>query len=317
MTIARKGTSIGMTFGLLAFAAGCGSSSGGGTTSVAGAGGAAGGGASGASAGTGGAGAATGCSIAASTAATTNTSPTGCAVLARDTTACQAARVAQGLSGVWLAFSCRTTLTVTTSGGAQLVRIESDGRPDHLSNYFPTTDACHEDYTGKIQNPNLIAAQKIAVDVPLVPDTTSKPMMGAIVGVALDGVPIFANFAAPGDDIFQEAMTFDRCGGHPQKDGVYHYHSEPYALSYDDASPIGVLRDGYPIYGRKDLDGSTPTLDAFGGHTSATPDSAGTAIYHYHLNEQTSTSTKTAGQKQWFLTTGHYRGTPAACATCN
>ncbi len=77
------------------------------------------------------------------------------------------------------------------------------------------------------------------------------------------------------------------------------------------------MRDGYPIYGRKDSDGSLPTLDGAGGHTSVTPDSPSTAVYHYHVNEQTSTTAGTAGQKQWFLTTGTYHGTPAACAACN
>ena len=52
---------------------------------------------------------------------------------------------------------------------------------------------------------------------------------------------------------------------------------------------IGVLLDGYPVYGRRDPDQSLPTLDAFGGHTGFTVDSPSTAVYHHHLNEQTST----------------------------
>src|SRR4051812_39198947 len=56
-------------------------------------------------------------------------------------------------------------------------------------------------------------------------------------------------------------------GGHPQGTGIYHYHSEPYALSYDDGNFIGVMRDGYAIYGRKDADGTYPTVDMYGGHT--------------------------------------------------
>src|SRR2546425_7606510 len=51
---------------------------------------------------------------------------------------------------------------------------------------------------------------------------------------SLNGVPIFGNFAAPGDDIYVEAKSFDRCGGHPQMSGEYHNHGEPYSLSYDD-----------------------------------------------------------------------------------
>ncbi len=142
-------------------------------------------------------------------------------------------------------------------------------------------------------------------------------MMGAVVGLAVNGVPIFSNFAAPGDDIYVEAKSFDRCGGHPQMTGAYHYHGEPYAISYDDDHLIGVMRDGYPVYGRKDPGGAAPTLDAAGGHTGLTPDSPSTPVYHYHLNQQTSTTAGTAGQMQWFLTTGTYHGAPAGCGSCN
>jgi hypothetical protein len=72
---------------------------------------------------------------------------------------------------------------------------------------------------------------------------------------------------------------------------------------------IGVLRDGYFVYGRRDADGSLPALDANGGHLAIPPDGT-SAGYHYHLNEQTSNTPGTGGQKQWFLTTGTYQGTP-------
>jgi hypothetical protein len=149
---------------------------------------------------------------------------------------------------------------------------------------------------------------------PATPNASGSKMRGAIVGVALNGVPIFGNFAAPGDDIYQEILTFDRCAGHPQQTGVYHYHSEPLSLTYDDANLVGVLLDGYPVYGRHDADGSLPTLDANGGHTGTTAESPSTPVYHYHVNEQTSTGPRTGGEKQWFLTTGTYHGAPGTCA---
>src|SRR5690606_8027226 len=102
---------------------------------------------------------------------------------------------------------------------------------------------------------------------------------------------------------------------HPQNTGVYHYHSEPTSLTYDDARLVGFMRDGYAIYGRRDEDGSLPTLDQFGGHTGPTADSD-VDVYHYHVNEQTSANPGTAGVKQWFLTTGMYRGVPGACTGC-
>jgi hypothetical protein len=254
-----------------------------------------------------------GCDLTAATSPSGRTSPSGCELLDRDTSACDAARTSAGLSGVWRKFSCRVTLSMA-SGSVTAV---SDGQPDFKSNYFAAANACHEAYADGIQNPNTIAAKTYTVAFPLAPNTQPRTMqMVAVVGLAINGVPIYGNFAAPGDDIFTEAKTFDRCGGHPQMAGLYHDHSEPYSISYDDDHLIGVMRDGYPIYGRKDADGAYPTdLDSFGGHTGVTPDST-TATYHYHLNEQTSTGANTAGQKQWFLTTGMFRGSPGTCTGC-
>jgi hypothetical protein len=233
-----------------------------------------------------------------------NTSPTatvtnGCTLITRDTSACMAARTAQGLSGEWLEFSCRVTLTVMSDR----VQVTADSQPDYPSNYFAASDVCYEAYTTQFPDPNLIKAQALALAIPLAPTTTGATMGLGAVGVAIDGVAIFDNQAAPGDDIFTEAGSFDRCGGHPAPGGEYHFHGEPYSISSDDDHLIGVLRDGYFVYGRRDSDGSLPTLDAHGGHV-------GPSGYHYHLNQQTSTSSGTAGQMQWFVTTGTYEGTP-------
>ncbi len=245
------------------------------------------------------------CPLAANTKATSVVT-NGCARLERDASACAAARTAQGLSGAWLKFSCRVTLT--KQGTA--VQAVSDSQPDYPSNYFATTNACYSAYTPSFPNPNQIAAQTLTIKAPVTPNTTATQMGLGAVGVAVNGVAIFDNQAAPGDDIFKEAGSFDRCGGHPQQQGQYHYHGEPYAISYDDSNLIGVLRDGYFVYGRRDADSSLPTLDANGGHTGTTPDST-TPVYHYHLDEQTSGASGTAGQKQWFLTKGTYEGSPS------
>jgi hypothetical protein len=256
------------------------------------------------------------CPLAEHTSASGVTSASGCELLERDATTCAASREAAGLSGFWLAFSCRVSLTPTTAGGIEVVRTEADGQPDYPSFYFAANDPCYEAYPEGHANPNRITPVTRAIDIPRVPLEGAQPMGGGIVGVALNGVPIFGDFAAPGDDIFLEVGTFDRCGAHPTEQGTYHYHGEPLAISSDDARLIGVLRDGYPVYGRRDADGSLPALDAHGGHTGPTADSPEAPVYHYHLNEQVSTAPLTAGEHQWFLTTGTYHGRPAACAAC-
>ncbi|MEP7127047.1 MAG: YHYH protein [Byssovorax sp.] len=257
-----------------------------------------------------GGGSASACALADSTSPTATVSPSGCHVLNRDTSACEAARKAAGLSGYWLKLSCRVELSVASD----VVTAKSDSRPDYPSYYFPKGDACYQDYAKGIHNPFDLLAESLVVKFSLTPDMAPKTMMGIpVVGMAVNGVPFFANFAGGpngADAIYTEAKTFDACGAHPQEQGEYHYHAEPTAITYDDANFVGVLRDGYPLYGRKDTDGSYPTLDTYGGHTGITADSAGAAVYHYHVNEQTSTGSTTAGQKQWFVTTGTFRGTP-------
>ena len=76
---------------------------------------------------------------------------------------------------------------------------------------------------------------------------------------------------------------------------------------------IGVLRDGFPIYGRVDYaTGTTATgLDAAGGKTGTTVDSPSTGVYHYHANAQTN-GTYTI----YFLTNGYYHGTAGTCTGC-
>jgi len=251
------------------------------------------------------------CTLMASTTPTSVVSSSGCVLLDRDTSACEADRKNQGLSGFWLELSCRVTLM--TSAGK--VSAKADGQPDYLSNYFPPDNVCHEVYTGGKQNPNDLLPKTYDIAFPTTADTSPTIMMLGIVGLAVNGVPIFGDFAAPGDDIFAEAATFDRCAAHPTAGGMYHYHSEPLAISQDDDRFIGVMRDGYPIYGRKDIDGSYPTLDATGGHTGVTKHSPTTPTYHYHVNLQTNAQNTT--QSQWFITAGTYHGSPADCPDCN
>ena len=119
--------------------------------------------------------------------------------------------------------------------------------------------------------------------------------------------------AAPGDDIFDEEATFDKCDGHPDPSSTYHYHTEPSTISNADDNFIGVMRDGFPIYGRNDHStGTTVTgLDSAGGKTGTTVDSPSTAVYHYHVNLQ-SNGTKSA----YFISAGYYKGTPGSCTGC-
>ena len=255
----------------------------------------------------------TSCSLTANTTATTTTNSYGCPLLTRDVSSCLASRTAQGLSGFWLKFSCNVTLTKSGSN----VIVSTNDIPDYKSYYYNTTDACYEAFssTARKANPNLISSQTISMTIPYAPTAASSATAtpdGAI-GVAVNGVAIFDNTAAPGDDIYNEEATFDKCDGHPEKTGKYHYHSEPGPISNSDTAFVGVLRDGFPVYGRNDYEtGAVATgLDSQGGKTGKTVDSTTTSVYHYQTNLQTN-GTKSV----YFLTLGYYKGTPGACTGC-
>ena len=145
--------------------------------------------------------------------------------------------------------------------------------------------------------------------MPLAPDTTQTTMGLGAVGVAINGVAIFDNQAAPGDDIFQESGSFDQCRGHPAPGGVYHYHSEPYAISSATANLIGVLQATATSFTAS----STPTAPCRRS-TRRRP-------HRHHARQPTrpsttttsicrSTSAGTRDERVEFLTTGTYEGTP-------
>ena len=171
------------------------------------------------------------------------------------------------------------------------VIIKSTGIPDHKSPYFQPTDPRYESYNGSnpsfMLNPNRILSQSLTYKIPLTPsESPTKPAtpLGPI-GVAINGVPLFNQYAGPGTPLTNEINSFDQYNGHPQQSGSYHYHVEPKYLTTlkgKDAL-LGVLLDGYPIYGPSEngIVLTSSNLDAYHGHTGATLEFPN-GIYHYH-----------------------------------
>ena len=121
---------------------------------------------------------------------------------------------------------------------------------------------------GFARNPGTFAvkSQNFTFEIsrtPVEADTKVKTPMGAI-GVAVNGV-VFHNPKAnqtemrAGVDYTINAvhagkrLGIDDGSGHPQEDGIYHYHADPSLMYTKDAtahSPLlGYALDGYPIYG--------------------------------------------------------------------
>jgi len=253
------------------------------------------------------------CALTKNTTATTKVNTYGCAVLTRDTSSCKDSRVAQGFSGFWLNFSCNVTLT---KSGTNVI-LTSNDLPDYKTYYLSPSDACYEAFTStdRKANPNLLQAQTITMTVPYAPTAAASPvaMSGGVIGMSVNGVAIYSNTAAPGDDIYQEVDTFDKCDGHPDQVSRYHYHTEPSAITNADAAFVGVMRDGFPVYGRNDYETNAEAtgLDSAGGKTGKTVDSPDAAVYHYNVNLQTN-GTSSA----YFIAKGDYAGTPGDCTGC-
>jgi hypothetical protein len=210
--------------------------------------------------------------------------------------------------------SCNISLTVNPPGGPVLpavynkiygatsitfdgilVTIKSSDLPDHKSHYYPVGNPLREVFSGTTfgggnfaPNPNSILQQNITLKIPANPAvaaTHAATPMG-VIGVSLNGVPFFNQYAAGGSPLANEMNGFDQWWGHPQNTGLYHYHVEPKYLTTvvaTKSSLMGFLLDGFPVYGPEEVGGAAPAgLDVYHGHIHATVDYPA-GIYHYHF----------------------------------
>ncbi len=180
------------------------------------------------------------------------------------------------------------------------VVIKSTGSPDHKSIYYPTSNALYENFSGTTfggvtfrKNPNTIATYNYVFKIPVKPAkaTTNSPTALGAIGVSLNGVPFYNQYAGPNQPLTNEIMSFDQYRGHPTGNGNYHYHVEPTYLTTVKSTKVGLLGfllDGFPVYGPQEENGKTVTntdLDQFHGHSHNTADFPN-GIYHYHFTDQ-------------------------------
>jgi hypothetical protein len=198
-------------------------------------------------------------------------------------------------------------VTVTTSG-TNLV-LKSDGRPNHKTPYWGVGNVQYEAFpAGHATNPGgQILPQNYTMTIPAKPagaSTHEATGLGPI-GMALNGVAIFNNVEMGGVAIDAGIISsFDGAGAHPAQVGNYHYHVTGTYTSLDDNKLVGFLRDGFPLIGRKDMNGTYPTnLDAYNGHTAATTEFPN-GIYHYHIENVNYLNTG-----YYILKSGSYYGT--------
>ncbi|MBX2844143.1 MAG: YHYH protein [Flammeovirgaceae bacterium] len=223
--------------------------------------------------------------------------------------------------------------TIIMLDGDEIV-IESNGLPNHTSPYWSNTTARQAtDPMGNVlvteaasSNHELFASPiattfeqmapgniddfngSYSLTVPAIPTkalSSSATGLGPI-GIAVSGAMIYNDEEGPNVPLDDAAPSLDYNGAHtgPQS---YHYHLEPEAWSQDDDELIGIMADGFFLYGRKCPSTSTyPTdLDVSGGHTSTTKYND-EEEYHYHIENELYLN------QYYILFPGDYQGTANA-----
>ena len=185
-----------------------------------------------------------------------------------------------------------TGLSYAVNGNT--VTFTTQDLPNHTSPYWPTNNPLYEAYNGTNpnwnQNPGSIGAQNIVFTITLKPEEARNKQATSLgpIGISRNGVVFFNQYAAGNSPLAGEINSFDQWLGHPAMT-QYHYHVEPTYLTqeFGDDAFLGVLSDGFPVYGPME-NGNVITnddLDAYHGHIAATADFPD-GIYHYHVTSQ-------------------------------
>ena len=208
------------------------------------------------------------------------------------------------------AFAEFDTTNVTVMLNGTNVEIETNGLPNHTSPYWsathplfvePTVTSFAQMAPGNIDNFN--GSFNLTVDAsPVLASNSSATGLGAI-GISVSGSVIYNDEEGPNVPLDNAVGSLDYTAAHtgPQS---YHYHLEPKAWSDDDEKLIGIIADGFFLYGRKcNATGTYPTdLDASGGHTSTTQHTTDSE-YHYHIQNELYLNA------YYILFPGNYQGT--------
>ncbi len=151
---------------------------------------------------------------------------------------------------------------------------------------IPVSHTTGEFPTALDENVQAIVPHAIAQKMPANPAYSEIPYcMGGEVGIMLSGVPLSSAFDAGLLDAPAHELQ-DRCGGHPNDSGTYHYHNlSPCIADEGVETVLGYAYDGFPITGARVADGkylTTEDLDACHGVTSEVLiDGKRRMTYHY------------------------------------
>lgn len=140
-------------------------------------------------------------------------------------------------------------------------------------------------------NPNRIAAQHLALEIPAHPERAARPgcLPMGMIGFTVSGVAFYDALDDAGRDAAAHEIQ-DDCDGHPQANSEYHYHdASPCIPGVESDAVVGWALDGYPILGLRNADGTWVTdaqLDACHGRAEPVVVGGRTYDYAYHLTRE-------------------------------
>ena len=175
-----------------------------------------------------------------------------------------------------------SVLKIAVSGSK--LRITGNDLPSHATGQFPIqagTPAAQYD-----MNPNSIRAQSLSYALPANPKAAASPScIAGPIAVMLTGSELYDALDAEGRDAPAHEVQ-DRCDGHPDPTGTYHYPSlSTCAQVGKGPTLVGYALDGFGIYAGGKAVGAAD-LDVCHGTTSVVPwRGRQVRMYHYVMTQ--------------------------------
>jgi hypothetical protein len=153
------------------------------------------------------------------------------------------------------------------AGGPECTTGISSSAPDWVRENFHcvTVRVCGQNmiFSSNHPSPERIGSQNVSLTIPINPAPVTSDMDATagmtVVGISTHGVPIYGNEAATG----------------------VRENSENLKIDSDEL--IGVMLDGYPVYGKRKQNGSYPTLDVATNTATCATTHFPNGTYCYHV----------------------------------
>ncbi|MFZ2102965.1 MAG: YHYH protein [Oricola sp.] len=183
-------------------------------------------------------------------------------------------------------------VAISLEGSSRIIR--ANGLPTTRTGTFPVSRS--DDAYRYDRNPNTIRSSNVLLTLPAIPEIAAAascvPM--GMIGFTVSGTAIFNALDARGDDAPAHEIQ-DRCNGHPEHDGTYHFHNYSGCFSDTKSGPngasdlIGYALDGFGIFGMYENGRklANADLDECHGRTSTVMwDGELHEIYHYVFTDE-------------------------------